>query len=186
MVETMDRRRFTGLSLAGTAGLAGLAGCATPDPLGEDLPGMGSFQLASAITVSKNAKKIPPSRSTTPEALESVMNAEVKRRFGRYQGGKLFYIAINIDGYSLAPPGIPIVLTPKSIMVISANVWTAQPVAKIGGPEQITTFEGADTLFLGSGLVKDADEQLLTLCRNSVKKVQSWMLRNPEWFDLPA
>lgn len=183
MTIMMSRRRFAGLTLAGSAALAG---CATPDPLGEDLPEMGTFQLASAITVSRNARKIPPSRGASEADLKRVMNAEIARRFGRYDGGRLFYVAVNIDGYSLAPPGIPIVLTPKSIMIVSANVWTADPQEKIGGPEQITTLEGVDTLLLGSGLMKSADEQLVTLCRNTARKVQSWMLRNPDWFGLPA
>ncbi|WP_281823342.1 hypothetical protein [Jannaschia rubra] len=183
MTTTMNRRTFAGLTLAATGGLSA---CAVPDPLGEDLPPMGDFELAFTVVVSENAKKIPPSRSTTPEKLKEVMAAEVERRFGRYRGGKGYVIAINIDGYALAPPGIPVVLTPKSIMVVSANLWSADPQKKLAGPEQITTFEGADTMLVGSGLVKDADEQLVTLSRNMVKKVQSWLLRNPEWFGLPA
>ena len=114
------------------------------------------------------------------------MTSEIERRFGQYKGGKGFVVAVAIDGYALAPPGIPIVLTPKSIMVVSANLWTADPQEKIAGPEQLTTFEGADTFLLGSGLQKTADEQLTTLSRNMVKKIQSWLLRNPTWFDLPA
>ena len=183
METRMDRRRAMALTLAGTATLAG---CATPDPLGADLPDMGTFQLASAIAVTRGAKKIPPSRDASEAQLKAVMTEELTRRFGGYRGGRSFYVAVNVDGYALAPPGIPVLVTPKSILVISANVWTADPQAKIGGPEQITTFEGAETLLLGSGLTKDADAQLRTLCRNASAKVQAWMLRNPAWFDLPA
>lgn len=183
MPETFTRRGFAGLSLGG---MAGLAGCATPDPLLEEMRPMGDFELAMTIVVAENAKKIPPSRNATTADLKRVMTAEIERRFGRYEGGKRYIIALNIDGYALAPPGIPVVLTPKSIMVVSANLWTADPQAKIGGPEQITTFEGADTLLLGSGLVKDSEEQLTTLSRNMSRKVQGWLLRNPEWFGLSA
>ncbi|MCK0169412.1 hypothetical protein MWU52_17805 [Jannaschia sp. S6380] len=183
MTETYSRRAFAGLSLAG---LAGLSACEAPDPLTQDLPPMGDFQLLQPIIVAENAKKIPPSRDATPEKLKSVMGAELARRFGRYQGGRDYYIAVNIDGYALAPPGIPVVLTPKSILVVTANLWTAEPQEKVAGPEQISTFEGADTLLLGSGLVKDADEQLTTLARNMSRKIQSWLLRSPERFGLPA
>lgn len=183
MIYQFSRRTFGGLSVGG---LAALSGCATPDPLTQDLPGMGDFQLALTVVVSEKAKKIPPSRGATPEALKSKMTSEIERRFGGYEGAKRYIIAVNIDGYSLAPPGIPIVLTPKSILVVSANLWTADPQQKIAGPEQITTFEGADTLLLGSGLVKDADEQLTTLARNMARKIQSWLLRNPELIGLPA
>ncbi|WP_179381562.1 hypothetical protein [Jannaschia marina] len=173
MAYLMNRRTFGATGLA-----AGLSACATPDPLGEDLPPMGDFQLAFTVVVSENAKKIPPSRDATPEQLKSVMTAEVERRFGAYAGGTGYVIALNIDGYALAPPGIPVVLTPKSIMVVSANLWRADPQEKLAGPNQITTFEGADTLILGSGLVKSAEEQLETLCRNMARKVQSWILRD--------
>ena len=182
MAFDLNRRCFATGGLA----LAGLSACATPDPLGTDLPPMGDFELAYTVVVTKNAKKIPPSRNATPEMLESVMTSEVERRFGSYAGGTGYVIALNIDGYSLAPPGIPIVLTPKSLLVVSANLWRADPQEKLAGAEQITTFEGADTLLLGSGLVKDADEQLVTLCRNMARKVQSWLLRNPTLIGLPA
>lgn len=147
---------------------------------------MGDFELAFTVVVAENAKKIPPSRNASTGALKSVMTAEIERRFGAYTGGTGYVIALNIDGYALAPPGIPIVLTPKSLLVVSANLWRADPQEKLAGPEQITTFEGADTLLLGSGLVKNADEQLATLCRNTAKKVQSWLLRNPTLIGLPA
>lgn len=182
MNSRINRRTFATSGIA----LAGLSACAVKDPLGEDLPPMGDFELAFTVVVSENAKKIPPSRNATSGALKSVMTSEVERRFGAYKGGTGYVIALNIDGYALAPPGIPIVLTPKSIMVVSANLWRADPQEKLAGPEQISTFEGANTLLLGSGLVKDADEQLETLCRNTAKKVQSWLLRNPTLIGLPA
>ncbi len=121
----------------------------------------------------------------TQQQLQSVMTAEVERRFGRYTGPTGYVVALNIDGYALAPPGIPIVLTPKSILVVSANLWRADPQEKLAGPEQITTFEGANTLFLGSGLMKSADEQLETLCRNMARKVEGWLRRNPALIGLP-
>ncbi|WP_371156831.1 hypothetical protein [Jannaschia sp. 2305UL9-9] len=183
MTDRLTRRSFSGLSLAGAAGA--LSACATADPLESEQREMGDFQLGYTVLVTDNIKKIPPSRDATPEKWASVMDAELSRRFGRYQGGKDYVIALAIEGYSLAPPGIPVVLTPKSILVVSANVWEADPQRKIGGPEQITTFEGADTLFLGSGLMKDSDEQMLTLARNMAFKIQSWMIRNGDWFGLP-
>ncbi len=183
MIDQFSRRAVAGLALGG---LAALAGCATPDPLTEDLPGMGDFELALAIVVSRNAKKIPPSRTASPEQLQATMKSELERRFGAYSGGRRYILAANIDGYALAPPGIPVVLTPKSILVVSANLWTAEPQAKIAGPEQIITFEGAEGLLLGSGYVKDAEEQLVTLARNMARKIQSWLLRNPELIGLPA
>ena len=182
MTGQINRRAFG----AGGLAMAGLSACAVGDPLGEDLPPMGNFELAQTVVVSQNAKKIPPSRNATPEQLKTVMTSEIERRFGAYTGGTGYVIALNIDGYALAPPGIPVILTPKSILIVSANLWRADPQEKLAGAEQLTTFEGADTLLLGSGLVKDSDEQLATLCRNMARKVQSWLLRDPTLIGLPA
>ncbi|WP_298430433.1 hypothetical protein [uncultured Jannaschia sp.] len=179
MTTDLSRRAFAGLALGG------LAGCAASDPLTEAPRDMGDFRLGLTIVVADKVKKIPPSRDATKEALIAAMTAEIDRRFRRYDGAREYHIAVAIDGYALAPPGIPIVLTPKSIMVVTANLWTADPQEKIRGPEQLTTFEGADTLLLGSGLVKSADEQLATLARNMSGKIQAWLLREPETFGLP-
>ncbi|TFL17492.1 hypothetical protein [Jannaschia formosa] len=178
----LTRRAFSGLSLAGAGALAG---CAVPDPLESEMRPMGDFELAYTVVVTDNIKKVPPSRDADPAAWQRVMTSELERRFGRYRGGKQYVVALAIDGYALAPPGIPIVLTPKSILIVTANVWEADPQRKIAGPEQITAFEGANTLFLGSGIMKDADEQMVTLARNVAFKIQSWMLRNGELFGLP-
>ena len=176
----LTRRAFGALSLSG------LAACATPDPLSEAQREMGDFQLLAPIVVTTKIKAIPPSRAAAPSAWEAVMKDELTRRFGRYAGGRDYYVALSIDGFSLAPPGIPIVLTPKSILVVTANLWTADPQEKVRGPEQLTTFEGADTLFLGSGLMKDGDAQMRTLARNMAFKVQSWILREPTLLGLPS
>lgn len=163
-----------------------LAACAAPDPLEEELPDMGDFRLAFNIVVADNMQQVPPSRRATPEEWEEAMTAEIDRRFGSYEGDRLYHIAINIDGYSLAPPGIPVVLAPKSILVISANVWDDELQAKLHEePNQITVFEGASAAsVIGSGLVRSREEQMQILARNAARRVQLWMLENPEWFNL--
>ena len=183
MPASLSRRRFAGLSMAGGAALAGCGGRA---PEAEAMPDMGTFQLAAPITVAGNAKRIPPSREAGEAELKAAMNDALVRRLGGYAGGTPFYVALAVDGYALAPPGIPVVMTPKSILVVSANVWRADPQEKIGGPEQLTVFEDAGGFLLGSGLTRDADEQLAVLARNMAAEVQRWMLRNPAWFGLPA
>ena len=175
MTDRMTRRGFGGAGLAALA--MGAAGCAAKDPLTEEARPMGDFRLGFNIVVTDKMKKIPPSRDASAEAWESALTGEIDRRFGRYAGARAFHVALSIDGYALAPPGIPVVLTPKSILVVTANLWSAEEGRKVLGPEQLTVFEGAEGLILGSGLIKDAEAQMQTLARNMAARVQGWILR---------
>ena len=165
-----------------------LAACATPaaDPLEEELPDMGNFRLAYNIVVADGMQQVPPSRGATEEEWVEILTAEIDRRFGGYEGDRLYHIAIAVDGYSLAPPGIPLVLSPKSILIVSANVWDDAEQAKLHDePNQITVFEGLSAgTVLGSGLVRSREEQMQILARNMARRIQLWMLENPEWFDI--
>ncbi len=181
--------RFLSLTLRKTAmvvAAAGLLGCAAPDPMGEAQIPMGDFALGFNIVVADNMQQVPPSRDATPEEWIAVLSSEIDRRFGSYEGEKLYHIALSIDAYSLAPPGIPVLLSPKSVLVVSANVWDDAAGVKLhDAPNQITVFEGAspDTVF-GSGFTRNGEEQMQILARNAAKRVQAWMLENPQWFGI--
>ena len=177
--------RFPKLALV--AAMSFLAACAAQDPLEEDLPGMGDFRLAHNIVVAENMQQVPPSRNATPEEWQEIITAEIDRRFGGYEGDRLYHIGINVDGYALAPPGIPIVLNPRSVLVLSVNVWDDALGEKLHEePEQILIFEGAspETFLLGSGLTRSREEQMQILARNASRRIQLWMLQNPDWFNI--
>jgi len=164
-----------------------LSACAATDPLEEELPDMGDFQLAYNIVVADNIQQVPPSRSATAEEWIDVLTAEIDRRFGGYEGDRLYHIGVHVDAYALAPPGVPLVLQPRSILVISANVWDDELQAKLHEePEQMTIFEGAapETFLIGSGLARTREEQMQVLARNAARRIQLWMLQNPEWFSI--
>ena len=175
------------LTRLATLGLVLILGaCAASDPLEEDLPDMGDFRLAYNIVVADNMQQVPPSRNATGEEWIEVLPAKIDRRFGGYEGERLYHIAIHVDAYSLAVPGIPVVLSPKSILVISANVWDDELQAKLHEePRQLTIFEGASAQsIIGSGLTRSREEQMQVLARNAARRVQLWMLENPEWFSI--
>lgn len=164
-----------------------LGACAATDPLDEELPDMGDFRLAFNIVVADNMQQVPPSREATGEEWIEVLTAEIDRRFGAYEGDRLYHIAVHVDAYALAPPGIPLVLQPRSILVISANVWDDELQAKLHEePEQMTIFEGAaaETFIVGSGIARTREEQMQVLARNAARRIQLWMLENPEWFSI--
>ena len=95
-------------------GLAALAGCGANDLEEPPVP-LGNFALGLNIVVADNVQKVPISRDASVEEWEAVMKDAVAKRFGRYEGTKLYNIGISVDGYALAPPGIPVVAAPKSV-----------------------------------------------------------------------
>ena len=173
-------------TLALTLGLAALSACQTND-LAEPPPPLGEFVLGLNIAVADNVEKVPISRDATPEMWEAAIEKAVADRFGRYDGSKIYNIGISIDAYALAPPGVPLVLKPKSILVVTANIWDDAAQKKLN-PEgkQFTIFEkGSANTFVGSGITQSREKQMEILAYNAVKQVEKWLLDNPEWFGLP-
>ncbi|MBN2907158.1 MAG: hypothetical protein JXJ18_10660 [Rhodobacteraceae bacterium] len=167
------------------AGLAFLTACGAKTDLAGPPEPLGDFRLGYDIVVSKNAKMIPPSRSATPEEWEAVLKEALDKRFRRYDGEKLYHFGINVDGYALAVPGIPVVLSPKSILVLSANVWDDAAGKKLNEePKQVSVLESlsGDTL-VGSGLTQNKDEQMRNLAENAAVRIERWLVENREdWF----
>ncbi|HHL22320.1 MAG TPA: hypothetical protein ENJ52_12445 [Aliiroseovarius sp.] len=163
----------------------GLAACSSgfndldkvPEP-------MGRFLLGHTIVVVKDPEKGPLSREASDEEWKSVMETAIKERFGRYDGDKYFHIAVRVEGYVLAQPGIPIVASPKSVLVVSVTLWDDEKQAKINEePEVFTVLERlSGETAMGSGLTQSKEEQMQNLARNAALKIHKWMLENKEWF----
>lgn len=163
-----------------------LAACGQSDLAEPPVP-LGDFALGLNIVFADNVEMVPISRKATPDEWEAVMIKAVADRFGRYEGTKLYNIGISVDGYALAPPGIPVVAAPKSILVITANIWDDAAQKKLNEEgRQFTVFESlsGDTV-IGTGLTRSREQQMDALAYNAVKKVETWLLENPEWFGLP-
>lgn len=171
---------FVGLSL--------LAACQKND-LKEPPAPLGDFSLGLNIVVTDKMQKVPISRTATGAEWEAALKKAIDDRFGRYdhEGKKLFNLGISIDAYALAPPGVPVVLKPRSALAITANVWDDAAEKKLNAEgKQITVFEGTTgKTFVGSGLTQTREEQMANLSYNAAKAVEKWLLDNPEWFGLP-
>jgi len=152
-----------------------------PEPLGE-------FQLGHNIAVARNAKQVGPSRKATAEEWETAIEAAVARNIGRYQGDKLYHIGIGVDAYALALPGVPILLSPKSVLVVTVNVWddTARRIVN-AEPRRFTIFERlAPETVLGSGLTQSRQRQIDNLAANAVRHIGDWLVENKAWFSPEA
>ena len=172
--------------LALCVGLTVLTACGRSDLEDPPVP-LGNFALGLNIVVADNVQKVPISRNATVEDWETVMKDAVEQRFGRYNGPKLYNIGISVDGYALAPPGIPVVAAPKSVLVITANIWDDAAQLKLNPEgERFTVFESlSGETVIGTGLTRNKKQQMEALSYNAVKKVEQWILDNPEWVGLP-
>lgn len=170
-------------------GLAFLAACGNKNDLQEPPAQLGDFALGLNIVVADQAQKSPVSRDAKPEEWKASLQQAIEDRFGRYDnsGTKLFNLGISIDGFALAPPGLPVLLKPRSLLVITANIWddAAQKKLNAEGKRLIIFENTTGKTFIGSGLTQSKAEQMRNLSYNAAKAVEGWLLDNPEWFGLP-
>lgn len=165
-----------------------LAACQSND-LAEPPEALGDFALGLNIAVTDNIQMVPLSRTASPQQWEAAMEKAIDDRFGpaRYDGSRLYNIGIAVEGYALAPPGVPMVLKPRSILVITANVWDDAAQKKLNAEgKQFHIFEGTSPeTVVGSGLTQSKQRQMEILSYNAAKRIEQWFLDNPEWFGLP-
>jgi hypothetical protein len=163
-----------------------LAACEAQTSLQAPPAALSGFKLGHAVVLTDKAVQAPISRNATPEEWKAVMDAAVAERFGRLTGDTLYHMGIHVDGFAVAPPGIPLVVSPKSVLIFSVTLFANDS----GGrklndkPKQITVFEGlsGDTV-LGSGLTRTKEEQMQNLAFNAAKAIEDWLLENPQFFD---
>jgi hypothetical protein len=170
-------------TLAALALLA-LAACAGGPDLSKPPEPIGDFRLGYNIVVADNAEPVGPSRKATADEWEAAVKDAVAKNIGRYQGDKLYHLGIGVNAYALAVPGVPLVLSPKSVLVISVDVWddTAQRTAN-AETKQFTIFEGiSGQTVIGSGLTKSREEQMTTLAENAATQINKWLVENKAWF----
>ncbi|WP_299552013.1 hypothetical protein [uncultured Tateyamaria sp.] len=173
--------------------LAGLSACASSRDLGDAPVPLGDFRLEHNIVIADKAQRGPLSREATDEQLAAAVKDAMAERFGRYDGPSRYHFGISVEGYVLAQPGIPLVLAPKSALILNVTVWDDAAGDKLNDePEQITVLETFGTApVIGTGYTMTAEEQLKELSQNAAKAVERYLVkqRNEEgWFapDAPS
>lgn len=174
--------------LAAIVGFALLAGCTTENDLAEKPVDLGGFQLGHTVVVASKTQKGPGSRDVTEEEWVTALTKSINDRFGRYEGENLYHIATSVEGYILAPVGVPVVLTLKSALILNVTVWDDAAGRKYNDEvKQLTIFEDTDaeSAIVGSGASRTREEQLAGLSFNAAKAIENWLVEMHEdhgWF----
>ncbi|MDG2340262.1 MAG: hypothetical protein P8L32_03580 [Paracoccaceae bacterium] len=153
-------------------------------PSDEPEVNLGDFTLGHNIIIAPNIFMGPGSREATDEELIEAVRTAVDDRLDPYSGGKIYNLGISVDGYVLADVGLPVVLAPKSALIIQVTVWDDAAGVRLNEEaHQIAVLEdfSAKTI-IGSGLFSSSDQQLKMLSRKVAVKLEEWLEENNEWF----
>ncbi len=165
-----------------------LTACTNPNDLEEEPAYLGNFHLGHNVVVAPNLTKGPASREASKGEWLAVMKTAIDERFSRYEGEKLYHLGISLEGYVLAIPGVPIVASPKSALILNVTAWDDASQTKLNEkPELITVVETVSgRTVLGSGLTQSKEKQMHNLTRNAAKQIENWLIKqNNEygWFE---
>lgn len=168
---------FRLLALLGT--ILALAACTNPNDLDEAPVDLGDFRLGHNVVVASKMTRGPVSREASEEEWKEALTGAIDERFGRYQGDKLYHLGVSVEGYVLAHPGIPVVGSPNSVLILLVTVWDDAAGGKLNTPpEQITIMETiSGNTILGSGLTQSKEVQMRNLSRNAAKQIETFMVR---------
>ncbi len=162
--------------------------CTNPNDLEEEPAYLGNFHLGHNVVVAPNLTKGPASREASKGEWLAVMKTAIDERFSRYEGDKLYHLGISLEGYVLAIPGVPIIASPKSALILNVTAWDDATQTKLNEkPELITIVETVSgRTVLGSGLTQSKEKQMHNLTRNAAKQIETWLIKqNNEhgWFE---
>ena len=171
------------LRILAALALLSLAACNSARDLDEATVPLGDFYFGHNIVVAENAQRGPLSREATAEEWEEALRTEMERRFRRFDGDRLYHLAIGVEGYILAVPGVPLVAAPKSALIFSVSVWDDAAGGRINEPHRLTVIESVSGgALLSSGLFMSREEQIQDLAQNAARSVERWMRNNMDWF----
>ncbi|MGM0662336.1 MAG: hypothetical protein ACQEUH_14335 [Pseudomonadota bacterium] len=169
-------------------GLLVVVACTNPDDLDQQPAYLGNFQLGHGVVVAPKLTKGPASRRATDAEWIDAMTDAVTDRFSRYRGGKLYHLGVSLEGYVLAVPGVPVVASPKSVLLLNVTAWDDAAGEKLNPkPHMVTVVESISTAtWIGSGLTQSREDQLENLSLNAAKQIETWLGRQNDtlgWFE---
>lgn len=181
-----EKMRYSLISLCiGLSLFSGLWACA-PTNRSAKVDPIGEFRVGHTVVVGKDMVQGPLSRAADPQKIIDALKQATSERLSVYDGSQYYHVAVKIDAYVLAQPGVPVVLSPKSALILQLSVWDNATQTRIAEPEHITLLENltAKTL-IGSGLTQSAEAQIENLAQTAAKRIERWLRDKHEaqgWF----
>lgn len=166
-----------------------LAACTGAKDLDAPIVPLGNFSLGHNVVVAPKVETAATvSRTVTEEELTDALKLAIAERFDRYDGDKKYHFGVSIEGYILAKPGVPLLLSPPSAMIVRITVWDDALGKKLNSkPEQLTVLETLDgDSIVGSGWTQTKEAQLRKLSRNAAQMIENYIAKkNAEegWFE---
>ena len=145
--------------------------------------GLGDFKLDRLVVIVDDPTTSIVSREASDAQLKAAVTQAVEKRLRRFSGDGSYSIGIKVQGYVLAPPGIPVLFAPRSTLFLSVNAYDSVPQRLNEDTRNLTVWEdaGGDTV-IGSGYSQTGQEQLDELAENAAIEIERWLRENEDWF----
>lgn len=173
--------------LAFLSGLLLLSACGETQ-LNEAPEDLGAFKARVLHVYTDKALQWPLSRDAEPSEWNGPMEQVLEGRLRRYSGTQEVDVAVTLEGFSLAPPGIPVLVSPKSVAVVNVFVYDVATKTFLADKHQMEIFESTtgESAILGSGHSRSKEEQIAGLSLNIVDAIEEWMAKQHKengWFN---
>ena len=144
-----------------------------------------NFKLGHLVVKAENTQKGFFSRNASEEILESTLKKKLLNSLSKQNGSHFFHISVVVSGYVLAKPGLPIILSPKSVLILDVFIFDDESEQKVfNKPKRFSIFESLNgNTIIGSGLTLTAEEQLDNLTTIATYKISQWLVSNKDVFE---
>ncbi|OED48375.1 hypothetical protein AB838_10610 [Rhodobacteraceae bacterium (ex Bugula neritina AB1)] len=168
------------------AALALLTACGETQ-LNEAPEDLGAFQARVTHVYTEKALQWPLSRNAEHSEWTAPIEDALNTRLRRYSGAQEYDVAVTLEGFMLAPPGVPVLFSPKSAVVVNVFVYDVAEKKFLAKKHQMEIFESTtgESALLGSGHARTKQEQIQGLAINIADKVEEWMAEQHKaegWF----
>lgn len=148
---------------------------------------LGAFQARVIHVYTEKALQWPLSRDAEHSEWTALMKNALDTRLRRYRGVQEYDVAVTLEGFMLAPAGVPVLFSPKSTAVVNVFVYDVAGKKFLARKHQMEIFESTtgESALLGSGHARTKAEQIQGLSSNIAYKVEEWMAEQHQdhgWF----